>query len=62
MEIFACATWNIWKLRNDVIFRGMPASFARWRTSFQSDALLHRYRLKSGHVQPLIDWLSSIFT
>jgi hypothetical protein len=24
MEIISCSAWNIWKLRNDVIFRGIP--------------------------------------
>ena len=60
MEIFACAAWNIWKLRNDFIFRGLPASFARWKIGFQNDTLLHRYRVRSSHVQPLIDWLTSL--
>ena len=60
MEVVACAAWNIWK-RNDLIFQGQHASFGRWRVRFQSDLLLHRFRVKSALVQPLVDWLLHIF-
>jgi hypothetical protein len=60
MEIVACAAWNIWKIRNDVIFRDIPASFARWKIGFQNDVMLHRYKVKSCKVQPLLDWLLAL--
>jgi hypothetical protein len=34
MEIVACAVWNIWRSRNDFIFKGVPISFNRWKVSF----------------------------
>jgi hypothetical protein len=61
MEVFACAAWNIWKVRNDLIFNSKPASFNRWKVCFQSDVLLHKYKVKSSCVQPLVEWLLSIF-
>jgi hypothetical protein len=57
MEIFACAAWNIWKSRNDIIFNGVPASLARWKIRFQNDLFLHKFRVKAASVQPLVDWL-----
>jgi Fe-S cluster biosynthesis and repair protein YggX len=60
-EIIACATWNIWKVRNDLIFNNISTDFGRWRVCFQSDLLLHRYRVKSGCIQPLVEWIASIF-
>ena len=57
VEIVACATWNIWKMRNDHIFRNIPATHARWRVGFHSDLLLHRFRVKAALVQPIFDWL-----
>jgi hypothetical protein len=60
-EIFACATWNIWKVRNDLIFNNVVAVFARWKVCFQSDLLLHRYRVKEASVQPLVEWITNIF-
>jgi hypothetical protein len=60
MEILACGAWNIWKMGNDIIFQGLPRSLARWRTKYQSDLMLHQYRVKSELVQPLIDWLQTL--
>jgi hypothetical protein len=60
MEIFACATWNISKVRNDFIFNSKPVSFSRWKVCFQSDLLLHKYKVKPCNVQPLVEWLLSI--
>jgi hypothetical protein len=61
MEILACASWNIWKERNELIFQGQPASFVRWKVRFQKDLLLHQYKVKAALIQPLIDWLRNIF-
>jgi hypothetical protein len=60
MEILACGAWNIWKMRNNFIFHGLPCSLARWRVKFQSDLMLHQYRVKAELVQPLIDWLQTL--
>jgi hypothetical protein len=37
------------------------AVFARWKVCFQSDLLLHRYRVKEASVQPLVEWITNIF-
>jgi hypothetical protein len=55
MEFFACSTWNIWKIRNDFIFRGIPVSAAHWEVGFQNDVVLHRFKVKAELVQNLID-------
>ena len=47
MEIVACAAWNIWKERNDLIFRDQRPSLGRWRVRFQSDISLHQLDRKS---------------
>lgn len=60
MMVFACAAWNIWKSRNDLIFNQVQASFNRWKVGFQKDLLLHRFRVKQVDIQPLVDWLSSV--
>jgi hypothetical protein len=61
MEVVACSAWNIWKVRNELVFNNIPASINRWKVGFQKDLLLHRFRVKAALVQPLIDWLLSIF-
>jgi hypothetical protein len=60
-EVFACAAWNIWKARNDLVFNNIPSSLARWKVGFQSDLLLHRYKVKQVVIQPLVAWISSLF-
>lgn len=62
MEVFACAVWNIWRARNDFIFRNIQVSFNRWKVGFQSDLFLHKYKVKSMYVQPLVEWIASSFT
>jgi hypothetical protein len=61
MEVFACAAWNIWRIRNDFIFKNLPVSFNRWKVGFQSDLLLHKYKVKAASVEPLVQWTLSIF-
>ena len=61
MEIVACAAWNVWKERNDFIFRNQRPSLARWRVRFQSDISLHQFRVKETLVQPLLDWIRFSF-
>ena len=50
LEVFSCVTWNIWKVRNDLIFREIQPSFGRWKTTFQGDLILHQYRVRESMV------------
>jgi hypothetical protein len=34
MEVFSCATWNIWRIQNDFISKDMPVSYNRWKVGF----------------------------
>jgi hypothetical protein len=62
MEIAICDAWNIWKERNDLIFKQQNPSLRRWKVRFQSDLLLHQHRVKPAMVQPLLDWILATFT
>ena len=62
VEVVAYATWNIWKARNDMIFRDQDASHGSWRVRFSSDLMLHQYRVKANLVAPLLDWSRIIFS
>jgi hypothetical protein len=61
MEIAICTAWNIWKERNDYIFKNQDPSLARWGVRFRSDLMMHQYRVKASLVQPLLDWIFSSF-
>jgi hypothetical protein len=62
MEIVSGAAWNIWKERNDFIFKNQNPTLGRWKVIFQSDLLIHQYRVKPDMVQDLLTWIQSIFT
>jgi hypothetical protein len=48
MKVFVCAAWNIWKDRNDIIFKDKEANIARWNVRFQNDLQLHIYRMENS--------------
>jgi hypothetical protein len=62
MEIFVCAALNLWKERNDHIFKSQVVSLDRSRVRLHGDLQLHTYRIKPCLVQPLPDWIASCFT
>jgi hypothetical protein len=61
MEVFVCAAWNIWKDRNDLIFKAIDSSLARWCVRFKNDLHLHTFRVKPSLVQPLSDFVLTCF-
>ena len=60
LEIFACAVWNIWKVRNELIFQNIQPSHGRWKGKFRADLLLHQFRVKKALVLPLLQWISDL--
>jgi hypothetical protein len=44
MEYFMVAAWNIWKIRNNLQFRGITPDLRDWISSFKEDfnLLIHR--------------------
>ena len=61
-EVFACSAWNIWKARNDYIFNLAQPSLGAWMAKTRADLLLHQYRVKGAHVQPLLLWIRDFLT
>jgi hypothetical protein len=43
MEVISCASSNIWKEKNDQIFKGTTPSIERWKVRFKSDLHLHTF-------------------
>jgi hypothetical protein len=59
METFAIAAWEIWKIRNNKIFRGEPP-FLAWKINFATSIKLQIYRLKLDDRRPVLAWLESL--
>jgi hypothetical protein len=61
MEIFSIAAWEIWKQRNNKIFRNMTPSFRSWKENFISTAKQQSYRLNEDNRTTKLSWLDSIY-
>ena len=59
MEIFMIAAWEIWKLRNAVIFDGARPSFNLWAMRFRDQAQLQLHRFNNDTAELIRPWLSS---
>ncbi|PNT71484.1 hypothetical protein BRADI_2g28107v3 [Brachypodium distachyon] len=60
MLIFTCATWHIWKQRNDLVFDREPYSFRRWFICFRQELVYHYPKLKENIRLAISDWLNLI--
>jgi multisubunit Na+/H+ antiporter MnhE subunit len=59
LEIIVTMCWAIWTVRNDVIFRGIPASIQRCKSIFGAEFALVILRAKTT-LHPAIDlWLEA---
>ena len=61
IEIFAYVAWNIWKMRNDLIFRLIPPSLDSWKYHTRRDLLLLQYRVKAASVQAFLSLVALLF-
>jgi hypothetical protein len=59
MEVFTIAAWEIWKQRNDKIFRGINPSLQSWKANFCSTVKLNMYRLSQENRIRVQDWINS---
>jgi hypothetical protein len=60
MEAFVIASWEIWNLRNAVIFDNGLASVSTWVRKFKAQGLLHIVRVKSDRQASFNSFLESI--
>ena len=59
MEIFLIAAWEIWKLRNAVIFDGIRPTFYLWTVRFRDQVQLQLLRFNHDRDILVRAWLSS---
>jgi hypothetical protein len=60
MEVIIMALWNIWILRNGLIFRNERPTFGSWKSKFVHDMNWLQYRIKAKHKDGLLDWIASL--
>jgi hypothetical protein len=59
-EIVILACWNIWKQRNDKIFRFINPTFRAWKYGFVKDVSLLKHRVKKCTVPLLSSWIDNL--
>jgi hypothetical protein len=60
MEIFLVAAWEIWKQRNNKIFRRATPSFNNWKTSFFATLRHCSYKLSVQARHSVQNWLNTL--
>lgn len=60
MEIIIIMSWSIWTLRNDVIFRGIPASSLRGLEIFKFNFRQLLWRAKKKFFPHIVSWLEQL--
>jgi len=60
MEIIIIMSWSIWTLRNDVIFKGIPASSLRGLEIFKATFRQLLWRTKMKYFTFIVSWLEQL--
>ena len=60
MEIFLIAAWEIWKLRNAIIFDAARGSLNLWIVRFKEHVLLQSVRFSHDKEALVKSWISSL--
>lgn len=60
MEIILIAAWELWKIRNRMVFDGVAATFSRWLLNFKEEANLQAHRLIEADRMLVNWWLDNI--
>lgn len=60
MEIFLLAAWELWKIRNRLVFDGAQACFNRWLQNFKDEAVLQSFHIKEADRVSVLLWLDSL--
>lgn len=60
MEVFSVSPWNIWKERNDKLFKGVQPSHNLWLARFKGDFALLKHRANQRVHSFISSFLESI--
>jgi hypothetical protein len=60
MEIFEIAAWELWKMRNRLVFDGVQVSYNRWLQNFKDEATLQSIRIKEADRPIVLQWINDL--
>ncbi|KAG2650254.1 hypothetical protein PVAP13_1NG224419 [Panicum virgatum] len=60
MEVFLIGPWELWKVRNAVIFDNAQPMVHLWSVKFREQLLLHLFRFNNVIKDSVVSWLSSL--
>ena len=56
-EVVFLTWWNIWKVRNDRVFRHISPTFRQWRNGLIHDITLLTHNIKRRYMDALLKWI-----
>lgn len=60
IELFLIASWELWKVRNRLVFYGVQATFCRWLRNFKEEASLQANHLRDDDRRLVCLWLDAL--
>ena len=60
MEVFLIAAWELWKVRNAVIFDNAQPTVHLWSVKFREQLVLHLFCFNHVIKDSVVSWLASL--
>jgi hypothetical protein len=60
MDIIILASWSIWIIRNNKIFKNQEARWASWKAIYVNELRMLAFRIKKKFHDQFVDWLHTV--
>jgi hypothetical protein len=59
MEIMVLATWGIWIVRNNKVYKDQNVNFNSWKVIYSQELRMLVHMIKKKHVDTFKEWLQT---
>jgi hypothetical protein len=60
MDIIILASWSIWIIRNNKIFKNQEARWTSWKAIYMNELRMLAFRMKKKFLDQFVDWLHTV--
>jgi hypothetical protein len=60
MDIIILASWSIWIIRNNKIFKNQVARWTSWKAIYVNELRMLAFRMKKKFLDQFVDWLHTV--